>query len=99
MIMGENNAIERMTVTVTREMAHTMRSALNEGAYASSSEIIREALRDWQHKRKLRETELETLRADIAVADKDIAEGRVDTFDVNKIAEQGQKILQSRSRS
>ncbi|MFH1805871.1 MAG: type II toxin-antitoxin system ParD family antitoxin [Pseudomonadota bacterium] len=97
--MGENNTIERMTVTVTREMAHAMRSALNEGAYASSSEIIREALRDWHHKRKLRETELDALRVDIAVADRDIAEGRVGAFDINRIAEQGQKKLQSRSRS
>lgn len=97
--MGKNNTIERMTVTVTQEMALAMRSALTQGAYASSSEIVRDALRDWQHKRKLQETELEALRADIAVADRDIAEARVETFDADQIVKKGQQRLQSRSGS
>ncbi len=97
--MGKNNTIERMTVTVTQEMALAMRSALTQGAYASSSEIVRDALRDWQHKRKLQETELEALRADIAVADRDIAEARVETFDPDQIVKKGQQRLQSRSGS
>lgn len=57
------------------------------------SEIIREALRDWQHKRRLRESELAALRTDIAAADQDIAKGRVSDFDGNKIIGKGQKIL------
>ena len=47
--MSDNRSIERMTVTVTPEIAVAMQAALAEGAYASSSEIVREALRDWQH--------------------------------------------------
>ena len=43
--MSDNRSIERMTVTVTPEMAAAMQTALAEGAYASSSEIVREALR------------------------------------------------------
>ncbi|WP_339863282.1 ribbon-helix-helix domain-containing protein [Thalassospira alkalitolerans] len=97
--MGKNNTIERMTVTVTQEMALAMRSALTQGAYASSSEIVRDALRDWQHKRKLQETELEALRTDIAVADRDVAEARVETFDADQIVKKGQQRLQSRSGS
>ncbi|HBU99002.1 MULTISPECIES: ribbon-helix-helix domain-containing protein [Thalassospira] len=97
--MGTNNTIERMTVTVTQEMAHTMRSAMREGGYASSSEIIREALRDWQHKRKLKQSELDALRADIAVADQDIAEDRVSSFNAETILQRGQEKLNVRSRS
>ena len=97
--MSENSSIERMTVTVTPEMAGAMRSALGDGAYASNSEIVREALRDWQHKRRLRESELAALRADIALADQDIAEGRVSAFDTDKIIRKGQKTLNDRSSS
>jgi len=97
--MSDNSNIERMTVTVTPEMALAMRSALNEGAYASSSEIVREALRDWQHKRRLKETELTALRGDIVEADRDIASGRVNAFDPDKIIKKGQKKLSSRSAS
>lgn len=94
--MSETNSVERMTVTVTPEMALSMRAALSEGAYASSSEIVREALRDWLHKRRLRETELEALRADITAADNDIAQGRVHRFDPEKIAAKGQELSKRR---
>ena len=52
--MSESH-LERMTVTVTPEMAGAMRAALEGGAYASNSEIVREALRDWRQ-RQLRES-------------------------------------------
>lgn len=97
--MSDNSNIERMTVTVTPEMAGAMRAALGDGAYASNSEIIREALRDWQHKRRLRETELVALRGDIAAADRDIADGRSGAFDADKIIKKGQKTLKDRSPS
>jgi len=97
--MSNNSNIERMTVTVTPEMALTMRTALSDGAYASNSEIVREALRDWQHKRQLRETELAGLRADIAAAGQDIAAGRVSAFNADKIIKKGQRKLKDRSPS
>ena len=97
--MSDNRSIERMTVTVTPEMAAAMQTALAEGAYASSSEIVREALRDWQHKRRIRESELAALRTDIAAADQDIREGRVSAFDAEKIIKEGQERSKSRSTS
>ncbi|MBP5856250.1 type II toxin-antitoxin system ParD family antitoxin [Marivibrio halodurans] len=97
--MSERNSIERMTVTLTPEMALAVRAALDEGSYASSSEIVREALRDWQHKRRLRETELETLRGDIAAADDDRAQGRVGAFDADKIIKKGQEKSKRRAPS
>ena len=45
------STIERITVTLTAEMAKAVRGAVQAGEYASSSEIFREALRDWRHKR------------------------------------------------
>jgi antitoxin ParD1/3/4 len=45
--------IERMTITLPSEMAAVVKDAVAEGDYASSSEVIREALRDWKTKRTL----------------------------------------------
>ena len=40
----------------------TSRSAVTNGEYASSSEVVREALRDWQLRRSLHQKELEELQ-------------------------------------
>jgi len=39
--------IERLTITLPAEMAELVKGAVDDGDYASSSEVIREALRDW----------------------------------------------------
>ena len=54
--------VEKVSVALTREMAATVREAVTRGEYASSSEVVREALRDWTLKRRLQEQEIEELR-------------------------------------
>ena len=87
--------IERMTITLTAEMADAVRMAVQTGEYASSSEIIREALRDWRHKRALQERELQELRAKVEEGLSDIKEGRVHDFDPERIIRRGEQQLQS----
>ncbi|MGR9046970.1 MAG: ribbon-helix-helix domain-containing protein, partial [Gammaproteobacteria bacterium] len=41
----------------------TVRQCVESGEYASSSEVIREALRDWKLKRSLQQNELAELRS------------------------------------
>jgi antitoxin ParD1/3/4 len=55
--------IERMTVTMPAEMASGLRHAVDGGEYASTSEIVREAVRDWSRKRDDERRDLEALRA------------------------------------
>ncbi len=55
-------AIERLTVTMPAEMAATVRQAVSAGGYASTSEVVREALRDWSRHRDEDRRELESLR-------------------------------------
>ncbi len=57
--------IERMTITLPAEMAESVRGAVDCGDYASASEVVREALRDWKTKRALQLQELAGLKADI----------------------------------
>lgn len=91
--------IERLTITLPAEMAALVRGAVDEGNYASSSEVIREALRDWKTKRALQLQELSALKADIDRGLTDLAEGRVQEFDTARIIERGRTLLAGRSRS
>lgn len=94
-----SSTIERLTVTLTSEMAHAVKGAVESGAYASSSEVIREALRDWRHKRMMQERQLAELRADVQAGLDDIEAGRVRDFDAGRIIEDGRKRLADRSPS
>jgi antitoxin ParD1/3/4 len=91
--------IERLTITLPREMAAIVKGAVEAGDYASSSEVVRAALRDWKLKRALQLEELAALKADIDLGLADIAAGRVQDFDVDRIVERGRQLLASRSSS
>jgi len=91
--------IERMTITLPAEMAAIVKNAVDAGDYASSSEVMREALRDWKMKRALQLQELTALKADIDRGLTDVAEGRVQDFDAARIIERGRKLLAGRSPS
>ena len=54
--------VEKVSIALTSEMAAAVREAVEKGEYASSSEVVREALRDWKLKRSLQQKEIEELR-------------------------------------
>ncbi len=57
--------LERITVTMPEEMAAKLRAAVETGEYATTSEIVRDALRDWSDQQDRREAALAALRAEI----------------------------------
>jgi antitoxin ParD1/3/4 len=77
-------------------MAAVVKGAVAGGDYASTSEVIREALRDWKMKRALQLRELTALKADIDRGLADLAGGRVKDFDAARIIKRGKKLLASR---
>lgn len=91
MIMSD---LERMTVTLTPEMAALIRGAVGEGDYASSSEVVREALRDWRVKRIEQERALTEMRGFIAAGMEDQKKGRIGDFDAESIKAAGRQRLQ-----
>lgn len=91
--------IERLTVTLPAELAAVLRGAVEDGDYASTSEAVREAVRDWRTKRLLQTQELAALKADIDKGLADVAAGRVKDFDPASIIERGRKLLASRTPS
>jgi antitoxin ParD1/3/4 len=67
--------IEKLSIALPSEMAATVRRAVDLGEYSSNSEVIRDALRDWTHKRNLREQGLAGLRKKWLEAVADNSEG------------------------
>ena len=45
---------EKISIALPPEMVAVLRAAVDTGEYASSSEVVRDAMRDWTHKRRLR---------------------------------------------
>ena len=93
------SSIERLTITMPSELAAVVKDAIAGGDYASTSEVVREALRDWKTKRALQLQELAALKADIDKGLADVAAGRVTDFDADKIVARGRKLLAKRSPS
>ena len=82
MIMSD---MERITFTLPVDMAKDVRAALESGDYASSSEIMRDALRGWRDSRLVRLHELSLLRRDIEQGMADVQAGRTTLFDKDRL--------------
>ena len=91
--------LERLTITMPGELAAEVRAAVAGGDYASTSEVMREALRDWKIKRAVQQEELSALKADIDKGLAEVAAGRLNDFNANRIIERGRKLLAARKPS
>jgi antitoxin ParD1/3/4 len=56
------SSIEKISIALPPEMAALVREAVETGEYASNSEVVRDALRDWTHKRTLRQESVAEIR-------------------------------------
>ena len=65
---------EKLSIALTPEMAELVRRAVDSGDYASASEVIREALRDWKTKRVFGQ-----------LWDEGLASGRAEAEDIDDI--------------
>ena len=54
--------VQKVSVALTGEQIGALKAAVETGEYATTSEIVREAIRDWQFKRELRQEDLKRLR-------------------------------------
>ena len=54
--------IQKVSVALTGEQLAALKAAVETGEYATTSEIVREALRDWQFKHEQRLLNIQQLR-------------------------------------
>jgi antitoxin ParD1/3/4 len=55
-------SVEKISIALPPEMVTIVRQAVEAGEYASSSEVVRDALRDWTYRRNLRQEGIEEMR-------------------------------------
>lgn len=91
--------MEHMSFAMPVEMAADVRDAVERGDYASPSEVVREALRDWSVKRAQRLDDRAALKVDIDKGLADVAAGRLVPFDAERIVAKGKVLSKTRSRS
>ncbi len=57
--------IQKVSVALTGEQLAALKAAVETGEYATTSEIVREAIRDWRFKRELRHEDVKTPPANV----------------------------------
>ncbi len=60
--------IEKLSIALPHDMVEAIREAVDSGDYATTSEVIRDAVRDWRLKRRVEAMEVEDLRQLVAPA-------------------------------
>ena len=90
------SAIERLTVAMPSDMAMLIKGAVGAGDYSTTSEVVREAIRDWKAKRALQLHDYAALKAELDKGLADVAVGRTKDFDPAKIIARGRKLLAAR---
>jgi antitoxin ParD1/3/4 len=82
--------IQKVSVALTSEQLSALKAVVDAGEYATTSEIVREALRDWQHKRERRQEEINRLRR---LWDEGIASGDAGPVDFAELRREARKRL------
>jgi antitoxin ParD1/3/4 len=82
--------VEKISVALSSELLDTVKDAVASGAYASASEVIREALRDWRLRQPLRQAEIERLRKAWAEG---LESGPLEPFDIEQIKRRARERL------
>ena len=80
--------VQKVSIALTGEQVSALKAAVQAGEYATTSEIVREAVRDWQFKRELRQEDIARLRQ---LWDEGKASGTARRVDFAKIKREGRK--------
>ncbi len=80
------STIEKLSIAVTKDMATMLQEAVKSGEYASHSEVIRDALRDWKMKRAMRQQQIIELRRQIQEGIDSPSDGPLDMEDIKREA-------------
>jgi antitoxin ParD1/3/4 len=73
--------VRKVSIALTGEQIEALKAAVETGQYATTSEIVREAIRDWQLKQQVREDNIRRLRQ---IWDEGKASGPPKPFDIER---------------
>lgn len=55
-------SVHKVSIALTGEQLDSLKSVVETGEYATTSEVVREAIRDWQFKRESRQEDIRQLQ-------------------------------------
>ena len=84
--------VEKISIALPADMATLVRNAVETGDYASSSEVIREALREWKARRAARSDAIDEIRR---LWDEGIKSGPSKDLNVSAIKKRGRQRLKA----
>ena len=84
------STVEKISIALPRKMAADLKKIVAKGDYSSTSEIIREALRDWNERQARKKLQLENLRNLIKES---LASGPSVVFSADDIKRRGREKL------
>src|SRR5271156_2343329 len=82
--------MQKVSVALTGEQVAALEAAVEAGEYATTGEIVREALRDWQFKQELRRKDVERLRR---LWDEGKASGPAEPLDFGELRKEARRRL------
>jgi antitoxin ParD1/3/4 len=80
--------IQKVSIALTAKQIAALKAAVETGEYATTSEIVREALRDGQFKRELRGEDIKRLRQ---LWDEGKASGRANPVDLVEVRQEARR--------
>ncbi|MBL0933895.1 MAG: type II toxin-antitoxin system ParD family antitoxin [Rhizobiaceae bacterium] len=86
--------VEKVSISLSPDLATAVRDAVEGGEYGSASEVVREALREWKLRQPLRRQEVGRLRA---AWQEGVASGPSAPLDIEAIKRDAQARLKSPS--
>jgi antitoxin ParD1/3/4 len=84
-------SVEKLSVALTNEQVAALKAAVDAGEYATTSEIVREAVRDWQLKRELHQEDIKRLRQ---MWDEGVASGSAGKQNMKKLRKEARERLE-----
>ena len=88
--------IHKVSVALTGEQIAALKDAVEAGEYATTSEIVREAIRDWQFKHELRQKDLKRLRQ---LWNEGVASGPAKPLDFGQLRREARQRVTTRRKS
>jgi len=83
--------VEKISVALSADMLELVKNAVKSGGYTTTSEVIREALREWKARREIREEAIPELRR---LWQEGIDRGGWRPFDAAEIRREGRRRLE-----
>ena len=88
--------IRKISVALTGEQIAALKAVIETGEYATTSEIVREAIRDWQFKHELRQEDIKRLRQ---LWDEGKGSGPAESLDFRELRRERQQRLKAGSKA